>query len=257
MNKLIASTALFILSAIVFPTLGLANIKATKVSGPVNVVSASGARAALSSGAILSAGDTVETGAGGSAILTFSNNATINISPNSSLNLETYNHTNPSVATSTSTTRLKLNSGDVIGQVKGLRGASKFEVATQVGVAGIRGTIFRVSLQVVAGQTIMRITNADGSVVISSANVSSIISPTSLNVGQEAVITVDTASGTVTYTNLTPSQVAQIVQVINPDAGGDDTGGTSLPNFFQNQYSVDPSINNPSPSSTQQQTPQD
>lgn len=246
MNKLIATTALFILGAIVFPTLAMANIKATKVSGPVSVINTSGARTALSAGAVLSAGDTVVTGAGGSAILSFSNNATINISPNSSLNLETYSHSNPSVATSTSTTRLKLNSGDVIGQVKGLRGASQFEVATQVGVAGIRGTIFRVRLDVVDGQTIMRVTNADGSVVISSANVSSIIAPSSLPVGQEAVITVDTDTGTVTYTNLSPSQVSQIVQVINPDAGDSDSAGTTLPTFFENTYKVDPSINNPS-----------
>lgn len=247
MNKLIASTALFILGAIVFPTLALANIKATKVSGPVNVVSASGVRTALSSGATLSVGDTVETGSGGTAVLTFSNNATINISPNSSLNLETYEHSNPSVATSTSTTRLKLNNGDVIGQVKGLRGASKFEVATQVGVAGIRGTIFRVSIQVVNGQSIMRVTNADGSVVVSSANVSSIVAPTSLNEGQEAIITIDTTGGNITYTNLTRSQVDQIIQVINPEISGADAGGTgSVPTFFESKYSVDPSINNPS-----------
>jgi hypothetical protein len=71
---------------------------------------------------------------------------------------------------SASATRLKLDRGDLVGNVKKLSSNSSFEVQTRLGVAGVRGTVFRVSIRPVQvnGETqwVLSVATAQGNVVL-------------------------------------------------------------------------------------------
>jgi len=64
-------------------------------------------------------------------------------------------------------TQLDLRSGKVLGSVKKMAAASRFEVKVPNGVAGIRGTLFAISadgvVSVAVGQVVISWTKADGS----------------------------------------------------------------------------------------------
>jgi hypothetical protein len=66
-------------------------------------------------------------------------------------------------------TQLDLRAGRIMGNVKKLSAASKYEVKIPNGVAGIRGTIYLISssgfVQVLAGSVVVAVVGADGSVV--------------------------------------------------------------------------------------------
>jgi hypothetical protein len=121
-------------------------------------------------------GDRVITGAPPSSVsLVFSNGSNLTVRPGTSLIFEelaqipfqaengaTYGSL--PAEPSESRSRMRLEQGEVIGEVRGLKGVSVFEVATEVGTAGIRGTIFGVKIERVGSTWRLEITNADGSV---------------------------------------------------------------------------------------------
>ena len=97
----------------------------------------------------------VATGTDSQAILVFSNGATLNLGSNSDLSIEEFlqDPFDDKVALAdlkeepaSSTTRLNLSRGELVGNVKRLRPeqGSSFIVKTPVGAAGIRGTTFRI-----------------------------------------------------------------------------------------------------------------
>jgi hypothetical protein len=66
-------------------------------------------------------------------------------------------------------TQLDLRAGNIMGNVKKLSAASKYEVKIPNGVAGIRGTIYFISssgvVNVMAGSVVIAVVGADGTVV--------------------------------------------------------------------------------------------
>jgi len=104
-------------------------------------------------------GFTIKTAAQSSVVLVFSNGATVNLGPESELNIEQFMQDEWGSAIdvaalteepSSSTTKLRLARGELVGNVKKLhtQQGSSFEVNTPVGAAGIRGTVFRVTFRV-------------------------------------------------------------------------------------------------------------
>ena len=104
-------------------------------------------------------GFTIKTAAQSSVVLVFSNGATVNLGPESELNIEQFMQDEWSSAIevaalkeepNTSSTKLHLARGELVGNVKKLHTehGSSFEVSTPVGAAGIRGTVFRVTFRV-------------------------------------------------------------------------------------------------------------
>jgi len=131
-------------------------IQVARVVGHVEAVpTAGGAAKVLQNGDMISDETTVVTAADSSVILAFSNGATVNVGANSSLDIQQFEQdpfagdikvSDLKQEQGTSTTRLNLNHGELVGKVVHLNvdKGSEFSVQTPVGAAGIRGTTFRI-----------------------------------------------------------------------------------------------------------------
>ena len=170
------------------PLAGLAQtragaIRAAKVEGPVPIQHPGAPAQALKSGDLLTEADTIVTGNGGSAVLVFMNGSSVRLAEKTSLSIEEFKmdplaesidvsklKEEPTV----SQTSLKLDYGQVVGDVRKLHTGSAYQVKTPVGAAGIRGTTFQVTLT----------RNSDGSFTFS-------------EVTKNGTVIVFTASGTI------------------------------------------------------------
>lgn len=113
---------------------------------------ASGERRPLQRGDLLGEGYAIETGADSSALLLFSNGSTVNVTPESYVNIAEYtqepfemsvrNYSLLGEDPSPSSTRLELHYGTVVGSVRKLNPESKYVINSPTGSAGIRGTTF-------------------------------------------------------------------------------------------------------------------
>lgn len=119
---------------------------------------------------------TVSTEAGGSLILVFSNGATTKLGENSELVIDEFLQDpfgNLRVSTTDkeptqSSTKISLNRGELVGDVKLRDQDSEFIVNTPVGAAGIRGTVFRIVFRPDpnnSGKAFFQLTTASGQVV--------------------------------------------------------------------------------------------
>lgn len=119
-------------------------------------------------------GHAIQTRPGATVTVVLANGGVITVQPNTTLVLEqmqldgdaslaSYRPLRPSAANTR--TRLRLDRGEVLGEVKGIRANSKFEVASAVGTAGISGTKFVVSVTISGNTYVMKVTNIDGTVV--------------------------------------------------------------------------------------------
>lgn len=156
----------------------------------------------------------VTTGQNSSVILVFSNGSTINLAQDSTLSIEeflqdpfstSYSMATASEEPSTSTTKLTLTRGELVGNVKHLHqdgaNGSTFTVNTPVGAAGIRGTTFRIIFRPdTSGKAFFTLSTAEGEVILSGTTAQNTPVPT----GKEVVVTVDVkvnADGTVSLTS--------------------------------------------------------
>lgn len=154
----------------------------------------------------------VTTAQNSSVILVFSNGSTINLAQDSTLSIEEFLQdpfsTSYSMATataepSTSTTKLTLARGELVGNVKHLNKdqGSSFTVNTPVGAAGIRGTTFRIVFRPdSSGKAFFTLSTAEGEVILTGAAPGGTAVPTGKEVVVEVEVTVDAATGTVTVT---------------------------------------------------------
>jgi hypothetical protein len=129
-----------------------AQIKVARVVGQVTVARADATTAMLHNYDPLSQGDVVITAKGASVVLVFSNGSTVSIGPDSKVAVDEFTQdpfdknvklTDLKEEPTTSHTKLNLTYGELVGNVKKLKGESTFQVQTPVGAAGIRGTTFR------------------------------------------------------------------------------------------------------------------
>lgn len=156
-------------------------IRAFQVKGTVNIVDIEdNVIERLKRGQTIQQGTIVKSEENSGALLMLSNGATINLGPNTKLEVavflqEPFDKSKGRFAMlkedpSTSKLHAFLHHGEVLGNVKKLASASTFAVETPVGTAGVRGTTFFVSFGIneTSGNYTMRISNLDGDVVVES-----------------------------------------------------------------------------------------
>lgn len=130
------------------------SVKAVKVTGTASLV-ANGATSPLKVDDAVPQAGKIVTALNSSVVLAFSNGATTQLGPDTEFVLEEFLQ-DPFASTikvgdlseepSVSRTKLKLNKGELVGNVKKLKhgSGSSFTIETPVGAAGIRGTTFRI-----------------------------------------------------------------------------------------------------------------
>ena len=164
------------------------------------------------------------TAPGASVILIFSNGATVDVAPDSTLKIDEFEQdpfgADVKVADlkqepGTSTTRLNLTKGALVGKVVHLNvdKGSEFTVATPVGAAGIRGTTFQIVYRPGPnGTALFSVVTAEGQVVFTGTAPGS--TPVDISAGQQIVVTFDVDSGLPTapivLSDLSPAEAAQI-----------------------------------------------
>ncbi|HZP59448.1 MAG TPA: FecR family protein [Opitutaceae bacterium] len=183
-------------------------IVAQRVTGSVLSVNlADNTTVGLQNGDTLTQGFAVRTAKGASAMLVFSNGATVNVGEDTEVSIDQFLQDPFSKEVkvaelqeepTTSATKLKLTHGEIVGHVRHLHQdqGSTFEVDTPVGAAGIRGTTFQITYQPQGnGKAFFSISTAEGTVVFSSVTNQTIPIP----VGQQITVdvTVDPATGAV------------------------------------------------------------
>jgi hypothetical protein len=156
----------------------------------------------LTDGAKISQGSIVTTGKGSSVVLIFSNGATLSLGTDSALDIETFTQDPFKSAISgtmtaeptTSTTKLNLTKGELVSKVAKLNTSrgSTFNVATPVGAAGIRGTVFRIVYRPDgAGHATFSLVTLEGRVVVTLAKGVVTAPPVEVTAGKEVAVTVD------------------------------------------------------------------
>lgn len=178
----------------------------------------------LENGSEITQGNIVRTDVDSSVVLLFSSGASINLAFSSELDIETftqvsftetYEPAKAEVEPSVSTTNISLTRGELVGNVKKLRGAgsaggSKFTVGTPVGAAGIRGTTFKITYRPTGdGRFTFSLTTVEGNVALAVGSVNA--PPTAVMTNQEVVLNnveVNAATNQVTATTSTGQTVA-------------------------------------------------
>lgn len=129
------------------------------ISGDIQVRhAASGSFVIATDGEILAAGDTIRTGDGGRAILTYFEGSTVSVEPNTELTIEDAS----SSGDGSTVVVMQQNFGRTWHVVtKLITGSSKYEVKTPASTASVRGTAFQVDSD--GEQTV--VTTTEGTVV--------------------------------------------------------------------------------------------
>src|SRR6266851_442415 len=116
----------------------------TIITAPVLVRHAGGDFSPADDGSVLGPGDTVQTGDGGRAVLTYFEGSTVEIEPASQLTITTA-HANPDGST---VVVMQQDLGTTWHVVQHLiTGGSKYEVHTTAATASVRGTAFTVGVE--------------------------------------------------------------------------------------------------------------
>ncbi len=207
-------------------------IVAAKVKGTVTAVNtADHSQRELKDNDAIAQNYVVTTAQNSSVILVFSNGATINLAPDSTLAIEQFLQdpfsTSYSMATatdepSTSVTQLALVRGELVGNVKHLRkdgpNGSSFTVNTPVGAAGIRGTTFRIVFRPdSSGKAFFSLSTAEGEVILTGTTAVTTPVPTGQEVVVTVEVTVDAKTGVVTVT-AAPTVVTQDIPPVTQAA---------------------------------------
>ncbi len=188
-------------------------IKAGKVDGAeVTRLTADGQSLPMKAGDTLIETDTIITGRGSSVVLVFANGSSVRVGSDSKLKIEQFkmDPLDEEIAVgkltnepSVSQTELRLDYGEMVGDVKKLNTASNFNIRTPVGAAGIRGTQFRIVFRPTGdGRAFnFQLSTAEGLVVFEGTTQGG---SNALPVAdqQEIVVTatVDPQTGTITFT---------------------------------------------------------
>ena len=183
-------------------------IIAARVQGQVNAVSKmDGQSRVLHDGDQFADQTEVVTLKGASVVLVFSNGATLDLAPDSTLDVEEFEQdpfasdikvSSLKQEPGTSVTRLNMAKGELVAKVVHLnvdRG-SEFLVSTPVGAAGIRGTTFRIVFRPDpgTGKAYFVVTTTEGAVVFKGVT----SGPVSIPAGRQVVATFDYTAPTAT-----------------------------------------------------------
>ena len=209
-------------------------VKAVKVSGRVSMT-VDGVTTTLNKDDLVKQTAKINTENNSSVVLAFSNGATTQLGPDTELVIEEFLQdpfpNTIAVASltdepTTSRTRLALNHGELVGEVKHLKRekGSRFDVQTPVGAAGIRGTTFRIVFRPQGtGQAFFQLTTAVGEVAFVQPNASGSGTPAGGTAtggatpsgGTAPGNTAPTATGTGTATGVSVPQGQEISITVN------------------------------------------
>jgi hypothetical protein len=214
-------------------------IVAARIEGHVDAINkADGQTRVLHDGDMLSQGMRVVTAEGASAILVFSNGATVDVAGDSSLDIDEFMQdpfgdekiSDMTSENGTSTVKLNLAKGELVGKVVHLNvdKGSEFTVQTPVGAAGIRGTTFRIIFRPGPdGKAFFSVVTAEGRVVFTGVT----STPVAIPAGQKVVVTFDVTSGVATtpvvVTPVTTTEAAQVTTAATAIATA--TANTTIP----------------------------
>jgi hypothetical protein len=170
-------------------------------------------------------GAQIQTGADSSVSLVFSNGSNVTIGADSRVELrqlfqESFDRTEGTYGSlpgdpSRSETEIFVHQGDVLGEVRGLQSVSRFDVTSAVGTAGIRGTIFQVTINVVDGGIQMIVQNIQGTIIFESTQLSIPETPIPPQNGTEVIARFDDQTGelTIVQSNSVEVPVGRVIQL--------------------------------------------
>jgi hypothetical protein len=155
-------------------------IKAANVNGTVKKINKDKTEVDLKNGDVLIQENVIVTDANASVVLVFANGSTVRVGQNSRLEIQQFlmaplgpQQLNQNLAAqtkepTTSNTNLRLEFGEIVGNVKTLDrdNGSTFQVTTPAGAAGIRGTTFRIVYRPTGnGQAFFQLSTSEGVVL--------------------------------------------------------------------------------------------
>jgi hypothetical protein len=202
----------------------LGQIKAVRVVGDVKVMRGpDNATIALQDNDVVNQGDVVLTAKDSSVVLVFSNGSTVSLAHDSRLTIDQFLQdpfgqevklADLTEEPSASHTKLNLTYGELVGNVKRLKGDSSFMVQTPVGAAGIRGTTFLLTYRPSGtGQAFFTLSTASGEVIFQGTTGTPV--PVSANTEVVVEVTIDATTGAVQAVNVVSQNIsAEAAQVI-------------------------------------------
>ncbi|MDB6053306.1 MAG: FecR protein [Verrucomicrobiales bacterium] len=230
---------------------GKATVRA--VRGTAKYKGADGVWLPLKVGKNLGQGDTVSTSPDTTVDLFLGQNGpVVRVTGDTTMGLDALNYTDTG-ADAVINTQLNLSNGRILGNVKKLASASKYEIKTPNGVAGIRGTDFDVTVEVRGQQYVVHFTSVSGT-LIASAVVNGQTVTSVINTGetwtpgtggnttvpaaalQQAVnLIADALKVTLLITEIGPTRTGtvptvEIVTRIDPQTGSDTGNGSGSGN---------------------------
>jgi hypothetical protein len=210
-------------------------IKVGKVTGTVRCLSADAQARELKVGDIVIETDTITTDKGALVVLVFANGASVKLGSDTVLKIEEFKmdplDEDVVVAKlerepSSSTTKLLMTRGELVGDVKHLNydKGSTFNITTPVGAAGIRGTTFRIVFRPSGdGKSFtFQLSTADGRVAFEGT----VQAPADVSVpqGEELVVTAEaTVDPTTGAVEVTKVDVPAATTTISPEASAQIT----------------------------------
>jgi len=197
------------------PAIG--QIRAVRVVGDVKVMHANKTTVAIKDNDALTQGDTIVTGKDASVVLVFSNGSTVNLAQDSQLAIDQFLQdpfgqeikvAELTAEPTTSHTKLNLTYGELVGNVKKLKGDSSFLVQTPVGAAGIRGTTFMLTYRPSGtGQAFFSLSTSTGEMIFQSTNGEPV--PVPADKAVQVQVTVDSTTGAVTAVQVQSTDISQ------------------------------------------------
>lgn len=149
-------------------------VKITEVSGPVSLALPDGTSTFAEADKLIDVGTTIQTLSNASAVLLFSNGTVVEMEPDSTLEIVRFTSDDDDLTekdreTAVSTTLLRIEEGEVTAEVPNLFDGSVWEIESEAGTAGVRGTTVSYSRQLTAsGESIQVVgyDNGDGYFVL-------------------------------------------------------------------------------------------
>jgi hypothetical protein len=195
----------------------LGQIKAVRVVGDVTVRHGADQTAvAVKDDDALVQGDTIVTAKNASVVLVFSNGSTVSLAGDSQLAIDQFLQdpfgqeikvADLTAEPTTSHTKLNLTYGELVGNVKKLKGDSSFIVQTPVGAAGIRGTTFMLTYRPSGtGQAFFTLSTASGEIIFQGTTGAPV--PVPANKAVEVQVTVDTVTGAVQSVQVQSTEIS-------------------------------------------------
>jgi hypothetical protein len=247
-----------------------------RVTGEAYAMLAGGtARTPLKQGSLVLVGQVIVTGKNASVILALSNGATVTIAGDSVMAVEEFTQqpfagafrvTQLSKEPTSSTTRLNLVKGEIISEVKKLNkeAGSSFSIRTPVGVAGIRGTAFRLAfldeggglasfaLVMLEGEIETRFTGRPAPVIVPQGkqlklghiSIDPVTGEAKLSESEDVVVTDASASGQAAIARAVQAMIssAATVPVTPPGGGAGNAGGAPQEGAEQAGPGIEPMV---------------